>query len=86
MIHGDLEEDEIIMMQDIERRLHHTLHGITEDYGQGCSLAVPAILLKITLQIYKHVMADESDVEKIIMNSIRTIDDIPPLVKKMTLH
>ena len=86
MNYGDLEEHEIIMMNDIERRLHHTLHGITEEYGQGCSLAVPAILLKITLQVYKHVMADTSDVEKIIMSSVKTINDIPPLVKKVTLH
>ena len=86
MSHGDFEEHEVIMLNDIERRLHHTLHNITNEYGEGCSLAIPAILLKITLQIYKHVMVDENDVEKIIMNSVKTLHTIPPLVRKETLH
>ena len=78
--------DDLMMLTDIERRLHETLHKVVEDYGPGCSLAVPAVLLKMTLQIYKHVMEDEDDVEKIIMSSLRSIDDMPSLVKKETLH
>ena len=77
---------DVAMLNDIEKRVHKALYEVTEDYGPECSLAVPAVLLKMTLQIYKHVMVDEEDVAKIIMNSLKTIDDIPPLVKKETLH
>ena len=79
-------KDDLVMLTDIERRLHETLYKVAEDYGPGCSLAVPAVLLKMTLQIYKHVMEDEDDVEKIIMSSLKSIDDMPSLVKKETLH
>ena len=46
-------KDDLVMLTDIERRLHETLYKVAEDYGPGCSLAVPAVLLKMTLQIYK---------------------------------
>ncbi len=79
-------ENDLGMLNDIERRLHNVLYKVAEDYGPDCSLAVPAVLLKMTLQVYKHVMEDQDDVEKIIMSSIQSMNDVPPLVKKETLH
>ena len=78
--------DEIEMLQDIEHRVMETLHGIIEEYGASCSLAVPAVLLKVTLQIYKQVMQNEEDISQIIMASLEHLDKVPPLIPKETIH
>ena len=78
--------NELEMLQDIEHRVMGTLHGILEQYGPDCSLAVPAVLLKVTLQIYKQVMQNEEDISQIIMASLEHLDKVPPLIPKETIH
>tara|TARA_Y100000296_G_C5065438_1_gene202097 strand:- start:451 stop:702 length:252 start_codon:yes stop_codon:yes gene_type:complete len=78
--------NDLIMMNDIEARVHGIVHDITQEYGSDCALAIPAILLKVTLQIYKHIMVDDTDIEKIIMSSVESMKDIPPLIKRGTIH
>ena len=78
--------NELEMLQDIEHRVMETLHGIVEEHGPPCSLAVPAVLLKVTLQIYKQVMENEEDISQIIMASLEHLDKVPPLIPKETIH
>ena len=78
--------NEIEMLQDIEYRVMGTLHDIIEEYGAPCSLAVPAVLLKVTLQIYKQVMENEEDISQIIMASLEHLDKVPPLIPQETIH
>ena len=68
-----MDHDDVIMLQDIEQRVSKTLYAVVQDYEQDCSLAIPAVLLKMTLQIYKQVMADEDTVAKIILASLNEL-------------
>ena len=79
-------DEDAEMLQDIELRIHKTLYDIGEEYEEKSSLAIPAVLLKLTLQIYKTLMTNEEDVSKIVMSSLATLDDIPKLGEQETIH
>ena len=84
-----MDESDVLMLQDIEHRVHTTLNSIIEDYedsGEECALAIPAVLLKLTLQIYKEIMTDEDDVSSIIMHCLNDMKDLPPLQRQETIH
>ena len=84
-----MDESDVLMLQDIEHRVHTTLNSIIEDYEdseEDCALAIPAVLLKLTLQIYKEIMTDEDDVSNIIMHCLNDMKDLPPLQRQKTIH
>lgn len=86
MVTKEKYDQDKLMLQDIEQRIHTVLPSIVEEYGDKCSLAIPAVLLKLTLQIYKEVYEDEDAISHIIMSCLNELDELPPLMAQRTIH
>ena len=77
---------EHILLQDIQNELNNLIAMLLDRHGEQASFAIPAILLKTTLQIYQHTLKDNDKVEAVIKSSIDSLKDLPPLITKKVLH
>ena len=77
---------DINILQDIQRELHDLIGMLLEKHGEAASLAIPAVLLKTTLQIYQYTLKDNDSVEAVIKSSIDSLEDLPPLIPKKVIH
>ena len=77
---------EHLLLQDIQNELNDLIAMLLDKHGEQASFAIPAILLKTTLQIYRHTLKDNDSVEAVIRSSIESLDDLPPLIPKKVVH
>ena len=77
---------EHLLLQDIQNELNNLISMLLEKHGEAASLAIPAVLLKTTLQIYKYTLKDNDCVEAVIKSSIDSLEDLPPLIPKKVIH
>ena len=77
---------EHLLLQDIQNELHNLIAMLLDRHGEQAQFAIPAILLKTTLQIYQHTLKDNDKVEAVIKSSIDSLKDLPPLITKKVLH
>ena len=78
--------NEHMILQDIQNELNNLISMLLEKHGEQASFAIPAVLLKTTLQIYQHTLKDNDKVEAVIKSSIDSLKDLPPLITKKVLH
>ena len=78
--------NDINLLQDIQNELHNLIGMLLEKHGESASLAIPAVLLKTTLQIYQHTLKDNDSVQAVIKSSIDSLEDLPPLIPKKVIH
>ena len=74
------------ILNDIHRQISSVIVSLINQYGPEQSLAVPAVLLKTTLQIYMYTLESQEDVEAIIKCSLESLNELPPLIKPPVLH
>jgi len=74
------------ILNDIHRQISSVIVSLINQYGPEQSLAVPAVLLKTTLQIYMHTLQSQEDVEAIVKCSLESLNELPPLIKPPVLH
>ena len=74
------------ILNDIHRQISSVIVSLINQYGPEQSLAVPAVLLKTTLQIYMHTLQNQEDVEAIVKCSLESLNELPPLIKPPVLH
>ena len=77
---------EYLLLQDIQNELNDLISTLLDKYGEQAQFAIPAILLKNTLQIYQHTLKDNDKVEAVIKTSMESLEDLPPLIPKKVLH
>ncbi len=74
----DLELD--FILKDIQNTINGAVGFLLEKHGAQASLAIPAIMLKTTLQIYNHTLPNEDAVRSVIKESMNSLTDLPPLI------
>ncbi len=74
------------LLQEIQDEVYKLIIVLLDKHGEQASLAIPAILLKTTLQMYQHTLENNDSVEAVIKASIESLEDLPPLIPTTTLH
>ncbi len=52
-------------LRDIEANFTKLIAELLDKHGSEASLCIPAVLLKITLQIYQHTLPNENEVREV---------------------
>ena len=87
MKEDDIDRELESILRDVQNNINSTIGMLLEKHGEQASLAIPAIMLKTTLQIYTQTLSDERAVKAVIQASMDSLSDLPPLVQNsQTIH